>query len=188
MRRFHELRENPVSVTLRDRHEGTYTVQVMRLREGIAKITCQCQHYSENGWCHHCLALFSDKEVFESKQQREVFEQLVGRTYLEEAAEKLIRGLDDFAVAYREMKAVRPSDLNPKQLRDFSKGADNASATALSLVQALEVFIKEAAAKHEEVRSGTTDSVGSESKGSAVEMIRRTLGKDPATRSDMRRP
>jgi hypothetical protein len=173
MRRFHELRENPVSVTLRDRHEDTYTVQVMRLREGITKITCQCQRYSENGWCHHCLALFSDKEIFESKQQREAFEELVGGTYLEKAAAKLIRGLDGFAVAYRQMKAVRPSDLNPKQLRDFSKGADHASATALSLVQALEVFIKEAAAKHEEVRPGSIDAVGSESKESAVEMVRR---------------
>jgi hypothetical protein len=58
-------------------------------------------------------------------------------------------------------------------LRDFSKGADHASATALSLVQTLEVFIKEAAAKHEEVRSGSLGSVGSNSKEIAVEMVRR---------------
>jgi hypothetical protein len=179
MYRFHELRENPVSVKLRDRQEATYTVVAMRLREGIVKITCQCQQYSENGWCHHCLALFSDKEVFESKQQREAFEQLVGRTYLEEAAAKLIRCLDDFAVAYRQMKTVRPSHLHPNQLRDFSKSADHASATALSLVLALEVFIKEAAAQHEEVCFDSIGSFGSESKGNAVGMIRRALGKDP---------
>jgi hypothetical protein len=147
MRRFHELRENPVSVKLRDRQEATYTVVAMRLREGIVKITCQCQQYSENGWCQHCLALFSDKEVFESKQQREAFEQLVGRTNLERAAAKLIRDLDDFAVAYRKMKAVRPSDLNSNQLRDFAESADHASTAASSLVQALEEFIKEAAAR-----------------------------------------
>jgi hypothetical protein len=177
MRRFHELRENPVSVTLRDRHEATYTVVVMRLREGVVKITCQCQRYSENGWCHHCVALFSDKEIFESTQQREAFEQLVGGTYLEEAATNLIRGLDDFAVAYRQMKAVRPSDLNPNQLRDFAKSADHASTTAHSLVVALEKFVKEAAARHKEVRSGSTGAVRSEGKGSAVEMIRRRLAK-----------
>jgi hypothetical protein len=74
MRRFHELRENPVSVTLRDKQEATYSVVVMRLREGVVKITCQCRRYSENGWCDHCLALFSDKDIFESKQQREAFE------------------------------------------------------------------------------------------------------------------
>jgi hypothetical protein len=147
MRRFHELRENPVSVTLRDKQEATYTAVVMRLRNGVVKVTCQCQRYSENGWCHHCLALFFDKEIFESKQQREAFEQLVGRTYLERAAAKLIRGLDDLAVAYRKMKAVRPSDLNSNQLRDFARSADHASTTASSLALALEEFIKEAAAR-----------------------------------------
>jgi hypothetical protein len=45
------------------------------------------------------------------------------------------------------MKAVRPSDLNSNQLRDFAGSADHASTTASSLVLALEEFIKEAAAR-----------------------------------------
>jgi hypothetical protein len=95
------------------------------------------------------LALFSDKELFESKQQREAFEQLVGETHIERAAANLIKGLDDFAVAYRQMKAVRPSDLNLKQLKGFADCVDHARTTAVLLVLALEEFIKEAAAQHE---------------------------------------
>lgn len=89
MLRFHELQQNPVSVTCRDENGATYTVVAIRLREGIAKMTCQCQRYSQDGWCHHCLAVFSDREVLEDSKHREAFERLVGATYLEESATKL---------------------------------------------------------------------------------------------------
>jgi hypothetical protein len=46
-------------------------------------------------------------------------------------------------------------------------------------VLALEEFINEAAARHEEVRTGSVGSVRSEGKGSAIEMIRQALGKAP---------
>ena len=123
MLRFHELQQNPVSVTCRDENGATYTVVAIRLREGIVKMTCQCQRYSQEGWCRHCLAVFSDCEVFESKKHREAFEQLVGRTYLEHAATKLTKALDDFAGAYRKMKAVRPTDVDRGQLKKFAEQA-----------------------------------------------------------------
>jgi uncharacterized Zn finger protein len=106
MLRFHELKQNPVSVACRDENGATYTVVAMRLREGIVKMTCECQRYSQGGWCHHCLAVFSDRETFESKNHREAFEQLVGRTYLEDAARKLTKALEDFARAYRSLSSL----------------------------------------------------------------------------------
>ena len=147
MLRFHELQQNPVSVTCRDENRATYTVVAMRLREGIVKMTCQCQRYSQEGWCRHCLAVFSDCEVFESKKHREAFEQLVGRTYLERAATKLTKALDDFAGAYRKMKAVSPSGVDRGQLKKFAEQAYRAGASADELAVALEKFIKEAEAR-----------------------------------------
>jgi len=147
MLRFHELQQNPVSVACRDENGATYTVVAMRLREGIVKMTCQCQRYSQEGWCRHCLAVFSNCEVFESKKHRKAFEQLVGRTYLEHAATKLTIALDDFAGAYRKMKAVRPSDVDRGQLKKFAEQAYRASASADELAVALEKFIKEAEAR-----------------------------------------
>ena len=96
MLRFHELQLNPVSVTFRDGNGATITVVAMRLRQGIVKMTCQCQRYLQGGWCHHCLAVFSDQEVFEDSKHREAFERLVGGTYLEDLASKLIKALDTF--------------------------------------------------------------------------------------------
>jgi 5'-deoxynucleotidase YfbR-like HD superfamily hydrolase len=119
----------------------------MRLREGIVKMTCQCQRYSQEGWCRHCLAVFSNCEVFESKKHREAFEQLVGRTHLEHAATKLTKALDDFAGAYRKMQAVRPSDIDRGQLKEFAEQAYRASKSAHELAMALEKFIKEAEAR-----------------------------------------
>ena len=147
MLRFHELQQNPVSVTCRDENGATYTVVAMRLREGIVKMTCECQRYSQEGWCRHCLAVFSNCEVFESKKHREAFEQLVGRTPLELAATKLTKALDDFAGAYRKMKAVRPSDVDRGQLKKFAEQAYRASKSADKLAMALEKFIKEAEAR-----------------------------------------
>jgi hypothetical protein len=144
---FHELQQNPVSVTCRDENRATYTVVAMRLREGIVKMTCQCQRYSQEGWCRHCLAVFSNCEVFDSKKHREAFEQLVGRTHLEHAATKLTKALDDFAGAYRKMQAVRPSDIDRGQLKEFAEQAYRASKSAHELAMALEKFIKEAEAR-----------------------------------------
>ena len=112
--RFHELQLNPVSVTFRDGNGAIITVVAMRLRQGIVKMTCQCQRYLQGGWCHHCLAVFSDQEVFEDSKHREAFERLVGGTYLEDSASKLIKALDTFAVAYRHMKLGRPSDVRSR--------------------------------------------------------------------------
>jgi hypothetical protein len=147
MLRLHELQLNPVSVTFGDGNGATVTVVATRLRQGIVKMTCQCPRFSQAGWCHHCLAVFSDREVFEDGKHREAFERLVGATYLEAAATKLIKALDTFAVAYRQMKLRRPSDLDPGQLRNFAYRADHATTSANDLALALEEFINEAAAK-----------------------------------------
>jgi hypothetical protein len=146
MLRYHELRQNPVSVTFRDGNGATITVCAERLRRGLVKITCQCQRRSQAGWCQHCLAVFSDREVFKDKKHRETFERIVGGTSLEEAATELTKALDAFAVAYRHMKFGRPSDLDPGQLRKFADQADQANTTAGHLALALEEFIKESAA------------------------------------------
>jgi hypothetical protein len=143
MRRFHELRKNPVSVTFRDGTGATITVVAERLRQGLVKITCDCQRQSKAGWCQHCLAVFSDREVFEDNKHREAFERIVGGTFLEEAAGKLTKALDTFAVAYRHMKFGRPADLDLGQLRKFADKAHHASSAAEHLVLALERFIDE---------------------------------------------
>ena len=134
MLRFHELRQNPVSVTFRDGTGATITVVAERLRQGLVKITCDCQHQSKAGWCQHCLAVFSDREVFEDNKHREAFERIVGGTFLEEAASKLAKALDTFAVAYRHMKFGRPADLDLGQLRKFADQAHHASSAAEHLV------------------------------------------------------
>jgi len=180
MLRFHELQLNPVSVTFRDGNGAIITVVAMRLRQGIVKMTCQCQRYLQGGWCHHCLAVFSDQEVFEDSKHREAFERLVGGTYLEDSASKLIKALDTFAVAYRHMKLGRPSDVDRGQLINFAEQADHASTSANDLALALEEFINDAAAKAPAGRGApdpTTPSL-SKVKGSALAMILRALTKD----------
>ena len=130
MLRFHELQHNPVSVACRDESGATYEVVAMRLRGGMVKMTCQCQHYSQEGWCNHCLAVFCDRDVFQDDKHREAFDRLVGATYLQEAAEKLIKALDIFAVAYKQMKSVRPSQVNRGQLKKFAGQAYYAGSSA----------------------------------------------------------
>jgi hypothetical protein len=143
MLRFHELRQNPVSVTFRDGTGAKITVVAERLRQGLVKMTCDCQRQSKAGWCKHCLAVLSDREIFDDKKHREAFERIVGGTFLEEAAAKLTKALDAFAVAYRHLKFGRPSDLDPGQLRKFADQALHASTAAEHLVPALEDFISE---------------------------------------------
>jgi hypothetical protein len=156
MLRLHELQMNPVSVTFRDENGATITVVALRLRRGIVKLTCQCPRYSRAGWCHHCLAVFSSREAFKDSKHREAFEGVVGATYLEESAAKLTRTLDTFAVAYRQMKSSRPSDLDPDQLRNFAYQADHASKSANDLALALEDFMNDAAAKAPGLRDAAT--------------------------------
>jgi hypothetical protein len=178
MLRFHELRQNPVSVTCREANGATYTVTVMRLREGLVKMTCQCQRHLQEGWCQHCLAMFSDRQVFEDDKQRQAFERLVGRTYLEEAATKLTQALDAFAVAYTQMKTVRPSQIDRSQLRKFAERAYRASVSSDDLVVALDDFINEAAARRVEAQADQANTSARKEKWSALEMVRRALTKD----------
>jgi len=143
MLRFHELRQNPVSVAFRDETGATITVLVERLRQGLVKMTCECQRQSETGWCKHCLAVFSDREIFENDKHRQAFEQIVGGTRLEDAANELTTALEAFAVAYRNLKFDRPSDLDPGRLKHFAHQAHHASTTAGHLALAIEEFAKE---------------------------------------------
>ena len=115
----------------------------MRLREGIVKMTCQCQHFSQEGWCNHCLAVFCDRKVFQDDKHWEAFEQLVGATYLQEAAVKLISAFDAFAAAYRQMKSVRPSQVNRSQLKQFAEQAYLAGSSADDLAVMLEGFVND---------------------------------------------
>jgi hypothetical protein len=175
MLRLHELRQNPVSVTFRDGTGATITVVAERLRQGLVKMTCDCRRQSKAGWCQHCLAVFSDREIFEDNKHREAFERLVGSSFLEEAATKLTKALDAFAVAYRHMKFGRPADLDPGQLRQFADQSLHASTTAGHLALALEEFINEAAAV---TPHGPRKATLSTAKESALEMVRRALTKD----------
>jgi len=179
MLRFHELQQNPVSVTCPDESGASYNVVVMRLREGIVKMTCQCQQHSQQGWCNHFLMVFADQRIFKDSQHREAFDRLVGSTYLEEAAVKLISALDAFAVAYRKMKSVRPSRVDRDQLRSFAEQAHQAGSTADDLAIALETFINEAAARrNSEGRSGPARPTISREKMGALDIVRRALAKD----------
>ena len=178
MLRFHELQQNPVSVTCRDETGAAYDVIAMRLREGIVKMTCQCQHYSQEGWCKHCLVVFSDQEVFKDTKHREAFDHLVGGTYLQEAAVKLTNALDAFALVYRQMKSVRPSEVNCDQLKKFAVQAGRAGSSADNLAEALEGFINEAAARRgPEARLPPAGPALSKDKLGALELVPRELAK-----------
>jgi len=143
MLRYAQLRQNPVSVTVRDQTGATFTVRAERLRRGLVKMTCECPRQLAAGWCQHCLAVFSDREIFESDKHRQALEYIVGGTHLENAANKLTKALDAFAAAYRQMKFDRPADLDPSQLNSFANRAHQAGETAAHLAQALEQFIDE---------------------------------------------
>lgn len=178
MLRFHELQHNPVSVTCRDESGATYIIVAMRLREGLVKMTCQCQHYSQEGWCNHCLAAFCDRDVFQDDKHREAFDRLVGATYLQEAAEKLIKALDAFALAYKQMQSVRPSQVNRGQLKKFADQAYHAGSGADDLVVALEGFINEAAARHApETRPEPARPSLLKDKLGVLDVVRRALAK-----------
>ncbi len=150
MLRYHELPEKSVSVTLRDETGETFTVLAERQRQGLVKMTCECPRQSEAGWCKHCLAVFSDREIFENDGHREAFERIVGRSYLERSAYDLTAALKDFAAVYRHMKFDRPVDLDPGQLKNFANKANHASTAAERLALALEDFTHELRGHHVE--------------------------------------
>jgi hypothetical protein len=176
MLRFHELQQNPVSITSGEESGARYKVVAIRLREGIVKMTCQCEHFSQEGWCNHCLAAFCNREVFQDDKHREAFEQLVGATYLQEAAVKLINALDAFAASYRQMKSVRPSQVNRSQLRKFAEQAYRAGSSADDLAVVLEGFVNEAAAgRSPDTRPEPANTSLSKDKLGALEMVRRAL-------------
>ena len=143
MLRYAQLRQNPVSVTVRDQTGATFTVRAGRLRRGLVKMTCECPRQLAAGWCKHCLAVFSDREIFESDKHRQALEYIVRGTNLENAANKLTKALDAFAAAYRQMKFDRPAGVDPGQLNSFAKRACQAGDTAGHLALAIEQFIDE---------------------------------------------
>lgn len=161
MLRYAELRQNPIFMTVRDKTGATFTVRAERLRRGLVKMTCECPRQLADGWCPHCLAVFSDRQVFESDKHREAFERLVGDTYLESAAGKLTKALDAFATAYRNMKFDRPADLNPSQLDNFGSRAYQAGEASGQLARALEQFIDELRLRPPPVRAYRDDLASS---------------------------
>jgi len=144
MLRFHELQQNPASAIFCDETGTRFTVVAERLRRGFVKLTCQCQHKSEAGWCKHCLAVLSDRGIFEDEQQRLAFEGIVAGTQLKAAAKRLNKALETFATAYRHMKLDLPVALDSDQLQSFAARAYEASVAANELGLALEAFIEEA--------------------------------------------
>ena len=178
MLRFHELEHNPVRVTCSDDSDTAYEVVAMRLRGGVVQMTCQCQHYSQEGWCRHCLALFTDQRVFTDAKHREAFDRLVGATYLQEAAVKLINALEAFATVYRQMESVRPTQISSAELTKFAVQAGRAASSADDLAEALVAFVNEAAARLSPAdRPAPVSSVIAEDKSGGLEMVRRALSK-----------
>jgi peptidoglycan/LPS O-acetylase OafA/YrhL len=147
MLRFRVLWQNRVSVTFHDGSGAMVTIVATRFRRGVVKMTCRCQDYSQSGWCLHCLAPFSDREIFADDRHREAFEQLVTGTCLEKAATTLIKALDALAIERQRMTFGRRAAPDPGRLKDLAGRADHADASACDLALALEEFISAAAAK-----------------------------------------
>jgi hypothetical protein len=178
MLRFHELEQNPVTVTCADESGAAYDVIAMRLRGGIVQMTCQCPHYLVEGWCKHCLAVFTDQGVFADTKHRAAFDRLVGATHLQEAAVKLINALEAFATVYRQMDSVRPNQIQCDQLTTFAVQAGRAASSADDLAEALAGFVSEAAARRSSAdRPAPVGASISEDKRGALERVRRALAK-----------
>lgn len=143
MLRFHELRENPVTVKYVD--EAAIEVQIIaeRLRRGLVKMTCQCQQYSKAGWCRHCLALLCDRVTLQSDQQQLALNDIVAGTDLKHAAKKVEHVLETFAGAYRGMKHHLPRTLDAGQLHIFAAKSYEVSICAQQVATAISAFIKE---------------------------------------------
>ena len=185
MLRFHELQQNPVSVTLRDengamqRDKSGEIIRVVaeRFKRGIVKMTCRCQDYSQTVGAAIVWQCSLDPKVFEDDKHQNAFEQLVRGTYLEAAAAKLIQTLEDFSVAYTHMKSGLPAGIDPDQLTAFATQADYASNSAKDLALALREFTKQVAADvrvRENAPDAATASL-SRLKRKALRMIRKAL-------------
>lgn len=154
MLRFEELEQNPVSIALRgpygavqrDNRGEVVTVLAERLRKGAVKLTCRCPDYSQFKWCRHCLTLFADPEIFADVAHWKAFQKIVQGTLVEAAAARLIKALDAFSVAYREMKRSLPTAIEIEQLTAFSTRSDDASRQADGLVEAIAEFAKKISA------------------------------------------
>ena len=143
MLRYHELRQNPASVTFYDQSGARVTVIAERLRGGLVNMTCQCQQHSEAGWCKHCLAVLCDQVIFEDDQDSVAFEKIVADTRLKAMAHQLRSALESFEKAYWRYKRDAPTALDPDQLIKFAAKAKQASITSRQLAIAIEAFIKE---------------------------------------------
>lgn len=145
MLRFHELRQNPVSLTFRDETGARVTVIAERLRHGFVNMTCQCPQHSHAGWCKHCLAVLCEQVTLEDDQaqNRLAFENIVRGTRLKAIALRLKLALEPFATAYRNIKHDLPTALDPGQLNSFATDAFRAGMAARQLALAIEEFIKE---------------------------------------------
>jgi uncharacterized Zn finger protein len=143
MLRLHELRQNPAAVTFCDETGARITVIGERLRRGHVNMTCQCRHYSEAGWCKHCLAVLCEQVILEDDQHRVAFKSIVAGTRLKAAAHRLKNTLKSFATAYQRIKRNEPAALDPDQLDNFATSAYHASITGRQLALAIEAFIKE---------------------------------------------
>jgi len=143
MLRYHELRQNPASVTFYDQSGARVTVIAERLRGGLVNMTCQCQQHSEAGWCKHCLAVLCDQVIFEDDQYSLAFEKIVAGTRLKSTAHRLRNALESFVKAYRRNKLDAPTALDPDQLINFAAKAHQASISSRQLALTIEAFIQE---------------------------------------------
>jgi uncharacterized Zn finger protein len=143
MLRYHELRQNPASVTFYDQSGARVTVIAERLRRGLVNMTCQCQQHAEAGWCKHCLAVLCDQVIFEDDQYSLAFEQIVAGTQLKATAHRLKHALESFAKAYRRNQREAPTALDPDQLISFAAKANQAGITSRQLALTIDAFIKE---------------------------------------------
>jgi hypothetical protein len=154
MLRFEELERNPISITLRgkygatqrDKRKEVVTVVAERLRKGAVRLTCTCPEYSQTHWCRHCLTVFADPDVFSDAPHREAFQKIIKGTLLEATANKLIKALEVFSVAYGEMRRFLPTAIETEQLAAFSARSGDASLHASDLVEAIAEFVKKASA------------------------------------------
>lgn len=144
MLQFHELHQNPASVTFCDETEAKVTVIAERFRQGLVNMTCQCRHHSEAGWCKHCLAVLCDRIILDDDgQQSLAFESIVAGTRLKATANELKEVLEAFATAYRNLKRELPTALDPDQLHNFGTKAYQASIAAHQVALGIDAFIKE---------------------------------------------
>ena len=143
MLRYHELQQNPASVTFYDQSGARVTVIAERLRGGLVNMTCQCQPHLEAGWCKQCLAVLCDQVIFGDNQNSLAFEKIVAGTRLKATAHRLRNALESFSKAYLRNKRDVPTALDPDQLINFAAKANQASISSRQLALTIEAFIKE---------------------------------------------